>query len=44
MTSLEKEVFPKIAEEKKLYGYLFSGKWFDIRTPKVYARVLKGWK
>jgi len=42
--SLEKEVFPKIAEEKKLYGYLFSGKWFDIGTPKIYAQALKGWK
>ncbi|TRZ83493.1 ribbon-helix-helix protein, CopG family [bacterium] len=42
--SLEKEVFPKIAEEKKLYGYLFSGKWFDIGTPKIYAQALKEWK
>jgi len=42
--SLEKEVFPKIAEEKKLYGYLFSGKWFDIGTPKIYTKALKGWK
>ena len=25
-SSLEKDVFPQISEEKKLYGYLFSGK------------------
>ena len=44
MLSLEKEVFPKIAKENKLYGYLFSGKWFDIGTPETYAKALKGWK
>ena len=42
--SLEKEVFPKIAEKNKLYGYLFSGKWFDIGTPETYAKALKEWK
>jgi len=41
--SLEKEVFPQLAKEGKLNGYLFAGKWFDIGTPKGYAKALKEW-
>lgn len=41
--SLEQEVFPKLAEDGKLRGYVFSGKWFDIGTHDVYARALKSW-
>ncbi len=42
--SLEKEVFPQLVSEKKIYGYLFSGKWFDIGTPQAYAQALKEWR
>lgn len=41
---LEKDVFPKLAKEGKLYGYPFEGKWYDVGTPKVYEKVLKEWK
>lgn len=41
--SLEKEVFPKIIAENKLYGYLFSGKWFDIGIPVNYTKALREW-
>jgi NDP-sugar pyrophosphorylase family protein len=41
--SLEKEVFPILAKENKLFGYLFAGKWFDIGTPRGYTKVLKEW-
>ncbi len=42
--SLEKDVFPQISQEGKFYGYLFSGKWYDIGTPKVYAQAIKEWR
>lgn len=41
---LEREVFPKLSKEGKLYGYLFEGKWFDVGTPQVYEKVLKEWE
>ncbi|MBD3204399.1 NTP transferase domain-containing protein [Candidatus Woesearchaeota archaeon] len=40
----EKNVFPKVAEEEKLFGYNFSGQWYDTGTPERYERALKEWK
>jgi len=40
----EKDVFPKVAEEGKLFGYNFSGQWFDTGTPERYERAITGWK
>lgn len=40
---LEEDVFPILATEGKLGGYLFEGKWFDVGTPDVYERALKEW-
>lgn len=40
---LEEDVFPVLASEGKLTGYLFEGKWFDVGTPDVYERALKEW-
>lgn len=40
---LEKDVFPKLVKEGRIYGYPFEGPWFDISTPEVYARALKEW-
>lgn len=40
---LEEDVFPVLAKENKLTGYLFEGRWFDVGTPDVYARALKEW-
>lgn len=42
--ALEQDVFPKLAKEGKLGGYVFEGKWFDIGTPEIYARAIKEWK
>ncbi len=42
-TMLEKDVFPQLAREGKLSGYLFEGQWFDIGTPEVYDRALNEW-
>uniref|UniRef100_A0A1J3G0S1 mannose-1-phosphate guanylyltransferase n=1 Tax=Noccaea caerulescens TaxID=107243 RepID=A0A1J3G0S1_NOCCA len=35
-TSIEKEIFPKIASEKKLYAMVLTGFWMDIGQPKDY--------
>lgn len=43
MTSLEQELFPMLAREEKLSGYVFDGAWYDVSTPEVYERVLKEW-
>ncbi len=41
---LEKDVFPKLAKEGKIFGYPFEGQWFDVSTPKIYERAVKEWK
>ncbi|MBT3464424.1 nucleotidyltransferase family protein [archaeon] len=40
----EQDVFPILAKKKKLYGYPFSGQWFDTGTPERYERAIKMWK
>lgn len=42
--SLERDIFPRLAKEGKLCGYLFEGKWFDVGTPEIYAKAIKEWK
>ena len=42
--SLEKEIFPKLAGMGRLYGFPFSGQWFDMGTLERYERALKMWK
>jgi len=39
--SLEREVFPKLAEEGKLYGYIFDGLWTDIGKAEDYLELNK---
>jgi len=39
--SLEKDVFPKLAEEGKLYGFIYDGYWRDVGVPEDYIEVLK---
>jgi len=36
---IENEVFPKLAEERKLYGFEFHGFWMDIGTPEHYLQA-----
>ncbi|AES92771.2 mannose-1-phosphate guanyltransferase [Medicago truncatula] len=40
-TSIEKEIFPKIAAEKKLYAMLLPGFWMDIGQPRDYITGLR---
>lgn len=42
--SIEKDVFPKLAKEGKLYGYHFSGQWFDTGNFERYEKAMKEWK
>lgn len=37
--SLERQVFPKLAEENLLYGCIHSGLWTDIGKPEDYLRI-----
>ena len=39
--SLEREVFPKLSEEGKLYGYVFAGLWIDIGKLEDYLKINK---
>jgi NDP-sugar pyrophosphorylase family protein len=41
---LERDVFPRLAEEGKLAAYPFEGQWYDVSTPEIYERVIKEWK
>ena len=41
---MENDVFPKIAKLERLYGYSFSGQWFDTGSMERYAIALKEWK
>ena len=41
---VETDLFPKIAEKRRLFGYRFKGQWFDTGTPERYTRAESGWK
>jgi NDP-sugar pyrophosphorylase family protein len=42
--SLERDIFPTLIEEQRLYGFPFDGQWFDVSTPEAYEHALKEWK
>jgi len=37
--SMEREVFPKLAEENSLCGYVYDGAWIDIGKPEDYLQA-----
>lgn len=41
---IEKDLFPKLAKEKKLAGFKFKGLWMDCGDWKRYSEALKKWK
>lgn len=41
---IEKDIYPRLAGDGRLYGYPFEGQWFDTGTPEAYEEVLKEWK
>ena len=38
------DVFPQLAKQGKLSGFLFAGKWYDVSTPKNYEKAISNWK
>lgn len=40
----ETDIFPKIASEERLFGYPFSGQWYDTGNLERYEKALKEWK
>ncbi len=41
---MEKDVFPKLALEGKLFGYTYSGPWLDVGTPERLEKAIKEWE
>lgn len=41
---LERDVFPKLAKMGKLFGYPFSGQWYDTGSFERYEKALREWK
>ncbi len=41
---LEKDVFPRLAKEGKIFGYPFSGQWQNTGTLDLYEKAIKEWK
>lgn len=39
--SMERDVFPVLAKEKKLFGYIINGLWMDIGKPEEYLQTNK---
>ncbi len=41
--SIEREIFPKLAKEGRMYGYRFEGGWIDIGKPEDYQKANRLW-
>ncbi len=41
---VEKEIYPRLAAESKLFGYPFEGQWFDTGTHEAYEKAIKEWQ
>ncbi len=40
---LEQDVFPKLVQKEKLSGYVFYGKWQDVRDEEALEKAMKNW-
>jgi NDP-sugar pyrophosphorylase family protein len=41
---VEKDLFPKLANEGKLFGHKFQGQWFDCGTFERWEKAIKDWQ
>lgn len=41
---IEKDIFPLLAKQGKLFGFKCNNQWFDTGTPERYEQVKKEWK
>jgi NDP-sugar pyrophosphorylase family protein len=42
--SIEREVYPKIVAAGEMFGFPFSGQWYDTGTHEAYEKAIMGWK
>lgn len=40
---IENDVFPRLASNEKLLGYVFSGQWYDTGTPDRFSQAESEW-
>jgi NDP-sugar pyrophosphorylase family protein len=40
---IENDVFPRLAMNDKLLGYVFSGQWYDTGTPERFSQAEREW-
>jgi len=40
---LEKDIFPKLAKQGRLRGFIIGGQWFDIGDLERYEAAKKKW-
>ncbi|GIU69644.1 MAG: hypothetical protein KatS3mg002_0880 [Candidatus Woesearchaeota archaeon] len=43
-SKIEQDVFPKLAAEDKLWGYIFSGQWYSTKTAESITKAINEWK
>ena len=43
-STLEKDIFPKLAKRGKLSAYLFQGIWFDLGKPDTLSEAKRRWR
>lgn len=43
-TMMENHIFPKMAEDGRLYGFKWNGQWHDSGTPERYKEIVEKWK
>ncbi|HHE36359.1 MAG TPA: hypothetical protein ENL16_00920 [Candidatus Woesearchaeota archaeon] len=41
---IENDIFPRLATNEKLLGYVFSGQWFDTGTPERFEKAEREWQ
>lgn len=41
---MEKEIFPRLAQQGKLFGFAFNGQWFDTGTLERYMNAERNWR
>lgn len=41
---IEQDVFPKLAAEDRLWGYIFSGQWYSTKTADSMTKAINEWK
>ncbi|MEM4710521.1 MAG: sugar phosphate nucleotidyltransferase [Candidatus Woesearchaeota archaeon] len=43
-SKIENDVFPRLAKEENLWGYIFPGQWFSTKTAESITKAMNEWK